>query len=178
MRKIIAISIIVIIALLVLTGCGSVAEQKSNYTDTSANTTIGYIKLYIPSDYTYRPDLRGLMYTESESKQFVKGNANDRSSSIIIDIMVEDMMLDQEMYINTVNENLGENIYKLVSQNPIIYYRDKYEGENGTVTIYNYAFKIIYNNSIHTITISGPSTMEEDLIVLKNNIKDSFKIEN
>lgn len=189
MKKIIiysGISLVLIVGLFLLTGCGeekSATSQNTSSTPTPTkvavqpNTTMGYIKIYVPSDFTYRPDLRGLIYTENQRKLFVKGDPNDRSTAVIIDITAEEFNTHRDVYINKKNENIKDgNTYKLKSEKPVLYFRDKFEGKSGNTVIYNYSYIVLYENTAYNIIVSGPSTAETELLKLKDDIKASLKV--
>lgn len=184
MKKKMLLSILLVLSLFIVTGCGNKEENNNTIDDNGgkeskvveANTSFGWIKLNIPSDYEYHPELRGLIYSESDRKLFIKGDANDRSTAIIIDLMQQQYNNYLENYIEILNENLGDNGYKLKSEKPKYFFRDKYEGKSGDTVIYNYTFITKYENYIYTITVSGPQSKENELNDMISNIKKSIKV--
>ena len=182
MKKKLLLSLLLVLSLFIFIGCskeetnnGEEGNGSANKETVEANFKFGWVRLYMPSSgYEYRPDLRGLIYTEDQRKLYIKGDPNDRSEAIIIDLMQEQYNDYLENYINAKNANLGDDGWKLKSEKPKYFAREKYEGKSGDTVIYNYTYITKFNDYVYTITVSGPQKYENDLNDLTSKIKKSL----
>ena len=177
MKKII-LSILLMGLMIAMTGCGEVAKPAENKEEiVETNTKFGWSKLYVPEDFTYRPDLRGLIYSEDERKLYIKGDSEDRSTAVIIDLMQEETNLYFVQYIDKLNDNITDIKYRLIQEKPVqLFAREKYEGKSGDTIIYNYTYIAEYNSYIYKYTISGPQSKEEELNLLKEKLVKSLRM--
>lgn len=185
MKKIL-FSLLIIISV-VLTGCEitykekepAKKEDKKEEKKLYANRKIGGVYYYVPLDFTYHPELRGLIYDEDSRKIFIKGDVNDRSEAVIIDAIIEGKYDDFDAHIKDLNDKIKDGTkYVLVKENPKIYGREKFKGKSGETTIYNYTYLAYYNGYLYSITVSGPESKESELNTLKTNILDIIKVGN
>ena len=179
MKKKIISCLFILLALISITGCASKKEEKESKKDSVvANTKFGWSKVYIPVGYIYRPDLRGLIYTEDQRKLFIMGEPDDRSEAIIIDLIMEEYNDYIENYVNTKNSSIkDDNTYKLIKEKPAkLFAREKYEGKSGDTVIYNYTYISKYYDYIYLYTISGPKSKESELNTLKTNFLNSWEM--
>ena len=187
MIKKIVLSLLIALSLFIVTGCEKVKENNGSInnatptptaTPVTANIAFGSIKSYVPTDFEYRPDLRGLIYSENERKLYIKGNPEDRSEAIIVDLMKQAISDDLDTYVERVNKNLKDVYYVKIKDKPLVYIREKYQGKSGDTIIYNYTYFCEYRNYLYTITISGPQKSETDLNTIKDNILKTLEVEN
>ncbi|MBP5684702.1 MAG: hypothetical protein J6X02_05560, partial [Bacilli bacterium] len=120
MKKYLYVSLL--IGLLFIVGCGNSIKRME------PNITFNNIKVYVPSEYAYSPELRGLIYSENERKLFIKGDYRDRSEAIIIELLKTVMNSNFDSYVETLNNNISTVKYKKIQEEPKMYLREKYEG--------------------------------------------------
>lgn len=176
MMKKIFLSLCTIIGVLVLTGCikpQEVLQEKK----VEPNVSMGWISVYVPIEFEYRADLRGLIYSEDERRIFVKGDPQDRSTAVIVDLIKVETDDNIKDYVEKVDSNI-EVKYKKIKEDPIVYLRNKYEGKSGDTVIYNYTYLTNYNDYIYSITVSGPQDKETELNKIKDDILVSLKVGN
>ena len=153
--------------LLIVVGCGIKRMEP--------NIKFGWIKVYVPDEFTYRPDLRGLIYSEDERQIYIKGDPYDRSEAVIIELLKQTSNFTLSEYIENTNKNLTIK-YNQINKEPQIYLREKYEGHSGNTTIYSYTYMTTYNSIIYQITISGPQEKEKELDNLRETVLYSLII--
>ena len=177
MKKKIISCLFILLTLFAITGCAS-RKEETKEPSVVANTKFGWSKVYVPNEYAYRPDLRGLIYSEDERKLFIKGDPYDRSDAIIIDLMMEEYNDYIENYVNAKNSSIkDDNTYKLIKEKPAkLFAREKYEGQSGDTVIYNYTYISKYNDYIYLYTISGPKSKESELNTLKTSFLNSWEM--
>ena len=181
MKKRLFTILFILLLCFVLVGCEN-EEETSNQTTNEgtsksvveANFKFGWVKFYMPEGYDYHPELRGLIYSEDTRQIYSKGDPSDRSTVIIIDLIKQEYNDYIENYVNKLNENLGDNGYKLKSEKPKLFLREKYEGKSGETIIYNYTYLTKFNDYIYTITVSGPQSSEKELEEIVLNIRKSI----
>ena len=185
MKKKVLLSVIVFICVFMLVGCSSKDGKKEEIVVTNTptpqekegNTKVGYLRFYAPIDYTYRPDLRGLMYAESEKKVYIKGDyENDSSNAIYLIAYVETMNKTAQEYVNEINNKLSDQDVKYImkSSNKMneIYVRENYV-INGAV---NYAYIIGKSGDIYVVNIKGPQDKDNEILELANDVFESLFI--
>ena len=166
-----------ILLIITITGCGN-----SLFKEKEANVKIGAIKLYVPEELKYSPELRGLIYEESERKLFIKGDAYDRSEAIIVDITLNPTTMSFSDYVERLNKNLSDNDVKYVrgsiGKMPA-FKREKYTVTNTSGIELYYSNYLIYENNItHQIIITGPKKMQKELDTMMDDIVNSIKMAN
>ena len=178
MKKKIVLSLLVIVMILGVTGCGKKKEEekKEEIPQIVANQELGWIKYYVPTDFVYQPDLKGLAYTDNDRKIYTKGDYKDRNSVIIIDVIKQELNENLDDYIIKLNNNITGSQYIKTSDTPVIYSRERYEGKANEIVIYNYTYLAVYNGSLYNITVSGPLSSDDELYSLKSNILNTLVI--
>ena len=169
MKKYLYVSLL--IGLLFIVGCGNSIKRME------PNITFNNIKVYVPSEYAYSPELRGLIYSENERKLFIKGDYRDRSEAIIIELLKTVMNSNFDSYVETLNNNISTVKYKKIQEEPKMYLREKYEGKSGDTIIYSYTYLTSYNNILYSITVSGPQAKEKELNELRTTVLYSLRID-
>lgn len=177
----IILSLVLLISVVFIAGCNINVNVNKNTNDDNtpklvANTKFNAIKMYIPIEYDYKPDLRGLAYTADERKLFIKGEPTDRSEAIIVDLIKQKLEGSLSDYVEKVNKNLTDVKYAKLKDEPLIYVREKYQGKSGETIIYNYTYFVSYDGYLYMITVSGPQSKEAELNTLKGNILDTLKV--
>ena len=180
MKKII-LSVVLIVSALFITGCEININVNDNTNDNNtpklvANTKFNAIKMYIPIEYDYKPDLRGLAYSADERKLFIKGEATDRSEAMIVDLIKQKLEGSLSDYVEKINKNLPDVKYTKLKDEPLVYVREKYQGKSGKTIIYNYTYFVSHEGNLYMITVSGPQSKEAELNTLRGNILDTLII--
>ena len=162
MRK----KIFVLLSIFTLSACGN-KQQENIIADVEPNQRVGELNYYVPSDYIYNPDLRGLVYTEDERKIYSSTDMDIVNDVIYIDAFVSSINTTIESYIENVNtNNLSDTDVKFIltnNQKIDVYERAGYIFVKDNVERINYAYITYKNNKLYTVTLSGPRTMEEDV---------------
>ena len=186
MKKKILLSIITFV-LLFAVGCSSNEKEETggnvfNLTPTPTieiepNTRVGYLRFYAPTDYTYRPDLRGLAYDESQKKVYLNGDYENNPNSVIYLITALELQnKDVKEYIDEVNTRLTEDdirfSLKTNSKNQEVYAREDYLiGDN-----INYAYILGKSGDIYVIYIKGPKEKSLEISKLAYDVYNSLFI--
>ncbi len=182
MKKKVFLSLLIIISIFMVTGCGKKEEQpqeepQEEVPQVKVNQELGWIQYYIPDDFTYQPDLRGLAYTDNDRKIYTKGDYENRNDVIIVDVTRQDLDADFDSYIYKINSFItGDNVYTKTSEYPAIYSRERYEGKVDDVVVYNYTYLTWYENFVYNISISGPTGKDFELGTLKTDILDTLVV--
>lgn len=188
MKKKALLSLLLILSLFLITGCGKKKEEPAPQPEPdpepvvetpqiAANQELGWLQYYVPEEYTYQPDLRGLAYEENDRKIYTKGNYYDRNDVIIIDVVKIELSdsITFDEYVGSVNNYItGDNKYIKTSATPAIYAREKYEGKANDVLVYNYTYLTWYNGYVYNLTISGPISRDDEMYTLKMDILDNL----
>lgn len=176
MKKKILLTLFIILSILTLSACGK--KQNDSIVDITPNQMVGELNYYVPVDYLYNPELRGMIYTENERKIYSSTDMNDTAEVIYIDAFVSPINVTFEEYIENVNtNNLSADDIKFnsTSNNKInVYERAGYIFVKENVERLNYAYITYKNNNIYTITLSGPRTKEESITSLAKEIFSSL----
>ena len=166
--------IIFVISCLIITGCGCSKEEK-----VEANQNVSELKYYVPSTYKNRSDLRGLIHTDDSRKIFAIGDTDDYSTFIYIDVIRQVNENELKDYIDNINtNNLTAEDVKFENMNHDkleVYGRMGYETQQGDIMIINYAYLTKINNSIYTITISGPKEKNKEVEKLAKNVLSTLQ---
>ena len=189
MKKKALLSLLLILSLFLITGCGKKKEEPVAQPDPepepivepqiTANQELGWLQYYVPEEYTYQPDLKGLAYEENDRKIYTKGDYNDRNDVIIIDVVkieLSDSIVFDDYVTNINNYITSDNKYIKTSDTPAIYAREKYEGKANDVLVYNYTYLTWYNGYVYNLTISGPISRDDEMYTLKMDILDNLII--
>ena len=180
MKKKLFIIFVLFISLFMISGC-SQKNEKSSENNTSKeesvepNNTVGYLKFYVPDDFQYDPDLRGLAYAENEKKVFIKGDYySDPYNVVSLVVYVNNAGMGAKAYADSINENLtDEDVkYSLKSNNKIteIYAREDYVIGDEV----NYAYIMDYGGYIHIVNIRGPKDKKDEMVVLLKKLFPSL----
>ncbi len=190
MKKKILCSILVFIVLFMIIGCSKkdepVKEQEEKKvtstptiksTNIEPNARVGYLRFYAPSDYTYRSDLRGLAYSESEKKVYIKGNYESNPNSVIYLISaLEFSGKDVNEYVNEINAKLTDNDVKFTlktnEKKQEIYVRENYVIGNNV----NYAYILCKSGDIYVVNIKGPQVEKDEITKTATNVYNSLFI--
>ena len=94
-KKSLFLGFFMLLALFIVAGCDdesseSSSKKSSEKVEVKANQKVGSLNYYAPSDYTYMPEKRGLIYKENERKIFAKGSFDDYTTLVYIDVYVDD----------------------------------------------------------------------------------------
>ena len=165
--------ILFIITCFIITGCSCTREEKIE-----ANQNVSLLKFYVPTNFKNRSDLRGAIYNDDSRKVFAKGDTNDYSTFMYIDVtkQVNETSLDEQ--INDINtKNLTDKDVKFVKKEHKldIYARDGYETQQGDIDIINYAYITKIDNANYIITISGPKEKIDEVKTLAINVFNSLE---
>lgn len=150
--------LLIIITIFVLTGCGN------KNTKNVANNSVGDLNFFVPTNYEYREELKGLAYTENEKKVFVKGIFDDFNDAIFINVYTIKSDDSLKKYIETLSS--GDDVeFSLNSNNNIsdIYSRENYFGKQHGVDIVLYMYICKKDNYIYMVNISGPKTKNDEV---------------
>ena len=160
------------IACLYITGCGC-----ERYTP---NQQVSKLKYYVPKDFKSRSDLRGLIYNDDTRKIFAKGDVDDYSTFMYIDVIKQAKTIELKDYINDINNNnlKDDNIKfnKKDKSNLEVYERVGYKTQQGKIDIINYAYITAIDNYYYTITISGALDKNIEVNSLAEKVSSSLEI--
>ena len=163
-KKSLLLSFCVLCLVIFVSGCGNGSIKYHE-----PNKEVGNIKYYVPNDYKYREDLRGLFYSDDNRKVYAKGDTTDYSSFYYID-MIKSKSNNQKLkdYMESINtNNLKENDVKFIkfdNKNMEVYERAGYVTKKGDVEIVNYAYIIqIDDDYFYGLTISGPKSNQKEV---------------
>ena len=180
MRKVFILSLLLIVFLFALVGCSTKTEEtksgeKQEILEIATNTFVGYLKYYVPEDFTYRADLRGLAYSEDLKKVHIKGDyESDPDNVISVVAYVSNEGKGAKQYTDEINEKLSDEDvkYEIKPNGKIIeiYARENYE-INGKV---NYAYIADKYEEIYVVNIVGPKEKAEEISQLANEIYSSL----
>ena len=175
-RKLLVIAFVLFMFLVV--GCGNNVniEPNNEKVNVIGNTTVGYLKYYVPDDYTYRPDLRGLANSEQEKKVHMKGDYdNDPSNVIVLIVNAANVNMGSSQYVGNINEKLSdEDIKYTIKPNGKIieiYAREDYVINNKV----NYAYIMDYAGYLHVVNIQGPEDKKEEITKLAKEVYASLE---
>lgn len=181
MKKKILLFLLMFVALFTITGCGSGSNNEEQEETVTANTRVGYLNFYAPEDYNYNPELRGLIYSENERKIYSKGDVNDYSDVIFVDVYVDSFTGSLKEYVETVNNKLSDKDVKftLKSNKSIseLYAREDYTLTKNGVERVNYAYLVAQEKYIHAVSINGPKTKSDEVKTLARKIGSSLKFD-
>ena len=175
MKKVNIILSITIICLFTLI----ISGWKKNNEESVTNQKVGAIKYFVPNDYLYRKDLKGLFYSEDNRKIFAKGDTNDYNTFYYIDMIKSDSNGKQlSDYISDVNtKNLKDSdvkFKKINNENVEVHGREGYITKQGTIELINYAYITQVDDSFYTLTISGPKSNQKEIEELAKKISTSM----
>ena len=140
------------------------------------NMKVGVLWFYVPkSEYTYRPDLRGLIYTEDEKKVFMKGDYdNDPDNVISLVVSSENLGKGAKQYTDEINAKFTEQdvFYTMKKNDKIIeiYARENYVIGNNV----NYAYILDKDGLIYVVNIRGPKEKATEISKLASDIHSSL----
>ena len=143
---------------------------------TEPNMKLGLLWFYVPkSEYTYRPDLRGLAYTEDEKKVFIKGDyETDPDNVISIVVYAQNLGKGAKQYTDEINSRFTEKdvFYTMKKNDKIveIYARENYVIGNNT----NYAYMVDKDGLIYVVNIKGPNSKSSEISKLASDIHSSL----
>ena len=169
---------LLIVVTLFLTGCNNKKEntnENGNNNETKrrtheiANTDIGYIQFYVPWDFDYKPELRGLMYNENERKIYTKYDKD----TIYIDAYIESYEGSVEKYIEEVNSKLTSKdvAYKFIYFNTTeIYGRENYSSTKNGVEMLNFSYVCNVGGYSHIISIWGPKSKSSEIQEISKDV--------
>ena len=174
MKKTVAGILIIVALLFVLTGCGSEEEKKDII---EANEKVGVLSFYVPEEFSYRKDLRGLMYDESQKKVFVNGDYNnDPDNTIVLVAYYETIGKDAKQYTDEINAKLSntEIKYEIKSNGKItdIYAREKYKSGKKT----NYAYILDKDEKVYVVNVVGPKDKAEQIAIYARKVFSSLEL--
>ena len=188
MKKRVLFSLLIIVFAFALIGCEKEDKEEINRIQdlinnpqaetrkTEPNMKLGVLWFYVPkSEFTYRPDLRGLAYSEDEKKVFLEGDyENDPDNVISIVVYSSNMGMGANQYTNQINSNFTDQDVKYVmkkNDNIIeIYAREAYVIGNNV----NYAYNVDKAGLIYVVNIKGPNTKFDEISKLAIDIHSSL----
>lgn len=140
------------------------------------NQSVSELKVYIPTDFNYELNLKGMGYTENDRKVFSKGNREDNNDVIYIDIIKTYSPMEFKNYINELNKSFEEEDIKYtIKDQTKIYARENYITISNEIEIVNYEYLVNINGYVYSITIKGPKVKEDEIKSLVNQIYDSIE---
>lgn len=180
------ICVLLTVMFFILVGCDKKDEKiqntvistpTNNVTSVEPNAKVVYLRFYAPMNYTYRPDLRGLAYSEEEKKVYINGDyENDPNSVIYLIVAKEYQNKDISEFVNEVNNKLSDNDVKFGmrknSKKQEVYARENYT-INGII---NYAYLVGKSGDIYVVNIKGPQDKQQEIDQLAKNVYDSLLI--
>ena len=146
----------------------SIGCKKEEPEGITANQKVGSVKYYVPKDYEYRKDLKGLLYSEDERKVFAKGNTTDYNTFYYID-MIKNNSNGKKLsdYISDVNsKNLKDGdvkFKKIDNENLEVYGREGYIIKQNNIETINYAYITQADDFFYGLTISGPKANQKEV---------------
>lgn len=165
-----------ILICLIITGCGCTVEDKGE-----PNQRVSLLGFYAPSNFKNRSDLRGAIYTDNDRKIFAKGDTNDYSTFIYIDVIKQAKDKELSEYIDSINtNNLKEGDVKFIKKEHKtleVYAREGYETQQGNIDIINYAYITTIDNDYYFVTITGPKDSQSEVKDLATKVLLSLQKE-
>lgn len=154
-------------------GCNKKESNIEISNSVKPNQKVGLLNYYVDKNYEYKPELRGMLYTENDRKIFINGDINDPNDVIVIDTMSSFLSQGMKEYINSINKKItDEEIkYSLERENGLeIYKRENYITVNNDIEIVNYSYMINIDSYNHIINIYGPKTKSEEINKIVNDL--------
>ncbi len=176
--------IIITLAIIMCFSLAACSNKEKDNTNTSTkateiegNTQVGYLRFYVPSDYTYRTDLRGLAYSESQKKVYIKGDYENNPNGVIYLISaLEYTNTDVKEFVDKVNNNLSDNDIKFTlktnSKKQEVYARENYIISGNL----NYAYIVGLNGDVYVVNVKGPQDKSSEITALATNVFESLYV--
>ena len=177
------IGLLTLLLVISFTGCGTKKNEanknskKPSIREVEGNTRVGALLYYVPKDYKYRPDLRGLIYSENEKKVHVYGDyENDPNNCIYLIAVVENKRMELFEYAQSVNGKLSDDdvkfTLKMNSKKSELFAREKFVYKEQI----NYDYLLGYAGDIYTVNIRGPKDKETEMKSLARDLYNSLYI--
>ena len=178
MKTKVLLCLVLFTIMILMVGCSNKNDYyQGKNSQIESNTSVGYLKFYAPSDFSYNDDLRGLAYTESQKKVYVKGDYSSDPYNVIYLIgVLEYQNRDVKDYIDEINNKLPEKDVKYVlktnNKNQVVYARENYIVAGNI----NYTYILGKRGDIYVVIVRGPQDKRNEIEAVIGDIYNSLYI--
>ena len=158
---------VVFLFLILITCNGCKKEEVLTPSTIITNQTVNYLKFFIPDDFEYLPDNRGMLYTENDSNR------------IYIDIVTTYLPKSITKYITELNNSLEEDDIKYVEKTNdkglTIYAREKFITTSNELEYINYVYIINIDGYNHVVSVNGLNSSSQEIEKVVFQLFESFQ---
>ena len=170
---------VVFLFLILITCNGCKKEEVLTPSTIITNQTVNYLKFFIPDDFEYLPDNRGMLYTENDRKIFSKKLSEDDNDKIYIDIVTSYLPKSITKYITELNNSLEEDDIKYVEKTNdkglTIYAREKFITTSNELEYINYVYIINIDGYNHVVSVNGLNSSSQEIEKVVFQLFESFQ---